>query len=643
MTTSDPDAAGAPASGYRADIDGLRGLAIAAVVLFHLGVRGFASGWVGVDVFFVISGYVITTTSLRNLAGGRFSIIAFYERRVRRIAPAFLLMLSAVLAAACVIQLPFLLRRTADVALGGLGLVANVALWRQAGYFAPISQAQPLLHIWTLSVEEQFYLVFPAALAFGWPRSRRVFQLVLIVAVLVSLVAYLSGRFHADAEQYLTPFRAWELGLGCLAALPLTWRPPPIIERIAPEVGLLLVLLAMVWPFHITQAQHLSTLLACLGATAVVAAPAERSLATKLLSLRPMVFLGLISYSLYLWHWPLISLAHQLSPGGLKASAKFALAAVALGLAVLSWRFVERPFRGPGGLLLRRRLFAVAGFAVAILAGCALAISLTDGWASRYPPEVAALARFMDYAQSAEQAKLARGGCLSVKANALDFDQASCLSDAPGHKTILLWGDSHGEDLAEPIATFGASLGAHVNQATKSSCPPPSEVWAAPEACQKFIEIVQANIRRTRPAIVVLSANWPATTPQLADTIRAVTGQGSLVILVGPAPEYRLPLPTLLIRYHLHRDSPAFDPARLARPEAFERDRAMRAQFSAMPGVTYVSLLDAICPGGTCQTMASGEPVEWDNAHFTLQGARLAVSRALQAPLARAYAAAKAP
>ena len=654
MTTFDADApappgtvppqgsgAGPPSAGYRADIDGLRGLAVAAVVLFHLGIPGFASGWVGVDVFFVISGYVITTTCLRDFADGRFSIIGFYERRVRRILPAFLCLLAVVLAAASVIQLPFLLRRTADAALGGLGLFANVVLWRQDSYFSPTTQVQPLLHIWTLSVEEQFYLLFPAALALIWPRSRRAFRLLLAAGILVSFAAYLVvSHFHSDATQYLAPFRAWELGLGGLVALPRRRQLPTALARTAPGLGLLLVLLAIALPTVPIHAQQLSVLVACLGATALVAVRVERGVVDRLLSSRPAVFLGLISYSLYLWHWPLFSFAHQLSPAGLTVAAKLLLLAAALLLAVLSWRFVEQPFRRPGGVLNRRRLIAASALAVAVavLAGCALAIRLTDGWSGRYPPQVAAMARFLDYGHSGEQAKLARGGCLSVKPDAIDFDQASCLSDAPGRRTILLWGDSHAEDLAEPLAAVSASLGAHFNQATKSSCRPPSLPWAAPAACQKFIQMVQANIRRTRPAIVILSANWTPNNPLLAGAIQAITSQGSRVILVGPAPEYPLPLAILLIRYHLHGDRPSLDPAGLSRPQALARDRTIRAQFAGLPGVTYVSLIDAICPGGRCQTMASGEPVEWDNSHFTLEGARLAVSLALKAPLARVYA-----
>src|SRR5271170_3095038 len=310
MTMTNPSPVNRPR--YRPEIDGLRALAILPVLLFHYRVSPFRGGFVGVDVFFVISGYLITQLIEAERREGRFSIARFYERRVRRIFPALFVMLTAATIAAAFILFPVDLVRYANSLLATAGFAANFEFWREAGYFDVAAAEKPLLHLWSIAVEEQFYLVFPALLLLF--QSRRV---AITLAIFVLSFAFaVWGVIHApSAAFYLLPGRAWELMLGALLAL----HAVPFIERrwireALAVTGIALIAIAVFGYSKDTPFPGAAALLPCLGAALVIysSVPGITS-ASAVLSLPPLVFVGRISYSLYLWHWPLYVFARYFS------------------------------------------------------------------------------------------------------------------------------------------------------------------------------------------------------------------------------------------------------------------------------------------------------------------------------------------
>lgn len=281
------------------------------VVLFHAGVPGNSGGFLGVDIFFVISGFLITSILLREASEGRFSIITFYYRRVRRIFPALFVMLFATTAAALYLLAP------TDLARYGRSLVAttlfasNIAFFRETGYFATSSLEKPLLHTWSLAVEEQFYLIWPVALwavhKFG---GRKLLVALVLAGTALSFMLAVAGSYLNPTATFFLPFtRAWELGMGaCLAILPPVACSKPVREA-GGVVGLALILLAIATMTDQTP-MYIASGTACIATSLLIALNRERTFASRLLSLRPIVVVGLISYSLYLWHWPLLALAH---------------------------------------------------------------------------------------------------------------------------------------------------------------------------------------------------------------------------------------------------------------------------------------------------------------------------------------------
>lgn len=335
---------------YRRELDGLRAVAVVPVILYHLGVPGVAGGFVGVDVFFVLSGFFITRQIAYDLDLGAFSLLAFYDRRIRRLFPALVAMLLCSTVLAFLLLLPHDLERFGSTLAAAALSVSNVQLWRMADYFAPAAETLPLLHTWSLAVEEQFYIAFPLLMAAIWRLGSR--RCIAIVAAITALSLALSiwGVWTRPAASfYLLPTRAWELSLGSLLALGAV--PPPRnedVRRLAATVGLLAILAAVVTFSARTPTPGLSALLPCLGCALVVwsgegreastCAPSTvmRSPVMALLCAPPVVFTGLVSYSLYLWHWPIIVFVRQVTIGHLSAWAVAGILVLTFAAATLS-------------------------------------------------------------------------------------------------------------------------------------------------------------------------------------------------------------------------------------------------------------------------------------------------------------------
>ncbi|BDS07647.1 acyltransferase [Oceaniferula spumae] len=380
---------------YRADIDGLRAIAVLGVVLFHadLGVTG---GFVGVDVFFVISGYLITSLILRDLHAGKFSLIEFWERRARRIFPALAVVVVACLIAGWFLLLPFAYQTVGQSVVAVTVFASNIQFWRTSGYFDPLAEENPLLHTWSLSVEEQFYLIVPLVLCLlFYLRCQMRIGIILCVGLIISfVVSVYSIEMDPDAAFYLLPSRAWEIGAGSLLvfARPVSNEP---IRRLMGWIGLCCIMYALFYYSPDTLFPGVAAILPVIGAAAIIWSgfPIDSKITysgvNKLLSNKGLVAIGLISYSLYLWHWPFFAFHRYLfseSPG---VPVALTYIVISVLLSVLSLLYIERPFRERKWAYNRRRIFLYTGL-VSLFTLCAgIALWQTRGMPSRLPSIVA--------------------------------------------------------------------------------------------------------------------------------------------------------------------------------------------------------------------------------------------------------------
>ncbi|MCA1456305.1 acyltransferase [Bradyrhizobium sp. BRP22] len=604
---------------YRPDIDGLRALAVIPVVLYHVGVPGFAGGFVGVDIFFVISGYLICGMTDADIRNGSFSLSNFYKRRILRILPALVVMLLATSVLAYFYFLPVELEDFARSLAAAVGSVSNVYFAQTTGYFEAPAETKPLLHTWSLGVEEQSYLVVPIVMVIAYRFVPKRAKLLFAVAAALSLVAAIAISYRNEAFVfYLTPFRAWELALGALLAIGFVPAPRSMLWRnLCGAAGL--ILLFGVTVFGSSSAPLLlMTSLAAVGATLVIAS-SERgvSMVGRLLSLRPFVFVGLISYSLYLWHWPLIVFQHTdaILALGSPATVKLTLVILSLGMAYLSWKLIELPFRSLAHETSKFTVFATASTAMAsILALCGL-VMVAGGAPFRFPDRVVQIGSYLAY----DSAYAFRTGRCFLLTNHQQFDAETCIKRDPERQNYLLVGDSYAAHLWYGLSA--ALPDVNVMQATASLCRPAAKGGSRYDTpmCRRLRDFIFNDfLAHNKVDKVLLAASWKdEDLPVLEGTLDILKARGLEVTVFGPVVEYDSALPRLLADEILH-DHPAAA-SHMKRAGVRERDGAM-SRLVAAHGATYVSLYDVMCHEGRCdEVVEGGVPIQFDGGHLTMR------------------------
>jgi peptidoglycan/LPS O-acetylase OafA/YrhL len=606
------------AEGYRADIDGLRALAVVTVVLFHAGVSPLRGGFVGVDIFFVISGYLITRQIHAEMGRGTFSIVGFYERRVRRIAPALLFAIALTLAVA-----PFVLFRVELVTVGmtataSILSAANLYLLNSAGYFAADAGTQPLIHMWSLGVEEQFYLFFPLLLAV-LGRSHQSARWTTVLLALLSLMLCIAVTRHdRDFAYYFPLTRAWELLAGASLVFVTIPRLPSWLGNVA-AAGAILLIAASAYKFYPQMAFPGFYALAPVLATMVLIAVGGQggSLVTSGLSTGPLLWVGQISYSLYLMHWPILVFYRMARGVPISMVEAWGLIATSVAVAYVSWRFVERPFREKRLHATRRALFAGTGLASAALLVMAMLVSFVPLRAST---EADRLASFLRYDDASVYRK---GQCFLFghQDRPSDFDAEDCLRMASDKPNILLVGDSHAAHLWSGLKAEFPS--ANVMQATSTGCKPVLG-GKGEKTCVDLVDgTLGAFLQSNRPDVILLSARWiESDIPDVERTLRALAGKAEQVVVLGPIVEYSMPLPRLLAQVSGGRDPLLLSEARLTDQPKTDRDLGNAVRTA---GAEYVSTYHLLCTEGapSCVTTVGNVPVQWDYGHLTAQGSEL--------------------
>lgn len=638
---------------YRADIDGLRAIAVLAIVLFHLDIPPFSGGYVGVDIFFVISGYLITGIILRELAADRFTVAGFYERRVRRILPALAVVLVGTLLAGVLLLDPAGLAELGRSAAATSVFGSNIFFFLGAGYFAGPSEAKPLLHTWSLAVEEQFYILFPLlllALA-RWQRAR--YARWLLGLTLASFLACMvMTRLDATTAFYLIPFRAWELLVGGLLAVPML---PVTRHALAREMqallGLILVLVSVLAFTRATPFPGAAAALPVLGTALLIhAGSGEGTRTTRALGNRPMVFIGLISYSLYLWHWPLVVYAKLYlinEPGDVE---KAVLLVAMLVLATLSWRFVERPFRDRQRLAARTRLFSTAAGVFALILAASLVLVASGGLPGRAQAgglqTVVAGDPGWEHWKACEELGEREGVPLELCA----------LGAADAPQDFLLWGDSHALALASAVNLSAERAGAAGRLAIRTACPPLLGIdRPGARSCADFNQAVLSHVE-AHPELhtVVLAARWalswhgsrygeeegsvvrlaevgapevdqPANPELLAAglqrTVAALEALGRRVVLVGQVPEvgHDVPAAAYAARFTGRDVEAMIAPTRAAYDARVAPTMALlESMRSARTEVLDPARL--LCDAERCRVTLDGVPLYRDDNHLSLRG-----------------------
>ncbi len=628
---------------YRADIDGLRAIAVLSVLAFHIQLRGTQGGFVGVDVFFVISGYLISSIVFSEIAESRFSVTRFYERRIRRIFPALFVMLAVLSVFAVIYLLPAELTAYSKSMLAATASGSNFYFWQHSGYFdSPTSY--PLLHTWSLAVEEQFYILFPLFLVLVRKFSPTRLRLSVIILFCASLVASVAIVFqNREAAFYMPYTRAWELLLGTLLSLGMFPRLQSAWQRnLATIMGIGLIVFSILFYTQRTLFPGLSALAPCVGSALIIGAgESGSSLIGKILSWRPIVFIGLISYSLYLWHWPIIVLQQMGVLLGESAITSHRMAALlpphrlnmiveitlSLVLGILSWRFVERPFRNGPLRLSGWPLFVLAGAVMIILIAFSSLTVCANGFEGRFPPDALEVA-----SEHHDSEEIVRTGCFITSDYHFEkYNYNLCLhQDDSGKKNnYLLLGDSHSAMLWSALTL--AMPNVNIMEASTFACPPLLHSQPHPD-CEKMTSYIFQNYLPSHPVqdLFMVSRWSEKDLPELTTTIGWAKDHNIPVTVFGPVPEYDGPLPRLLA-YSIAWNKPGF-----ASQHRVNRIGALDAEMQSMAAnvwhVRYISLYQEICGVDGCAEYADGEhkiPMMDDDNHLSQFGAKLVVRRLL--------------
>jgi peptidoglycan/LPS O-acetylase OafA/YrhL len=626
---------GDPSRAYRPDIDGLRALAIVLVIAYHY--FGLPGGYVGVDVFFVISGYLITGLLLAELEDSRLSFLGFYARRVRRILPALLIVLVTSLLVGWLWLLPHDLRVTAQEAGASALYVFNFVLWHQFGYFDISASTKPLLHLWSLAVEEQFYLVWPAFLLLANRLRRRADLGILAVLVASFLVNLITVQNDQVAAFYSPLSRLWELAAGALLAQlqrSRTGARPSRWQNCLPIVGLLMILGAATLYDSNTEFPGFRAAVPVFGAVLIVAGGARAWLNRDLFARRPMVVIGKLSYSVYLWHWPVLVVASLLFASEHFRYLNIACLAISGLLAWGTYCWCERPIRripvGPGN----------AWKFVAVGIGSSVTLAT-----SAFLMSSGTLARESDSMLITREYQRSEHGCTfpgldAHGANTAIFAPCEVVR-FPGRPIVVLVGDSHAAALFEGLRPYLDVRKVNLFEYTATGCMPMTIVGAT-SACAATYEYILAMIKRDKADLVILSAHhltWTAHLPggyeqSVIQQMAQLRKSGAQhVLIVGQMPIWGGTLPRILNQEYLRLGQPA--PTRMFTglvPESLQIDDRMNVA-SAELGLPYHSLKAQLCNAQGCIVRVGDQLpddlIVFDDGHLTAAGARFVMASGL--------------
>lgn len=663
---------------YRSEIDGLRAVAVIPVILFHAGFSVFSGGYIGVDIFFVISGYLITTKLLEDIERGEFSLLGFYDRRARRILPALIFVIIGCLPFAWLWMLPNQMKDFGQSLIAVSFFASNILFWREEGYFAAASEDKPLLHTWSLAVEEQYYLVFPIFLFLVWRCGRtRVFWIIVVLAIFSLMLSELGWRRAPTANFYLIPTRMWELFAGSITAFILRDKVVQKSEWLS-WVGITTITASVFAYDSQTPFPSLYALVPVGGTVLLILFSDPSTKIGRLLSSKTLVGIGLISYSAYLWHQPLFAFTRIRSLHEPPMWLMAVLSVLAFVLAVFSWRYVEQPFRRKLNPFpaARSSLLAVAAMSILTVSAIGAIAYSTNGLDARLDARAKEL-----LASSANRASRV---CHYSEGKPYVLPSQACAypSSTTATGRVLVTGDSHAMAISSELSSSLNMASLDVYNASYSSCIPLvgfRTFDAVPsKKCAQFVEDVYAFAAASEVDTVVLAARFPlyywgsrydnkeggvepgehvyvdasnvkysawdsadrrARVLALYEKKIIELAKQFNVVLLGPIPEAGWDVPQYEAQRHrLARHARTTMPG-TSFDAYLERSEPILNLFEALAGsnesIAFVPLHNALCDDetGRCRTMQNGTPLYFDNNHLNLDGARLVAPMVSEAVL----------
>ena len=628
---------------YRPEIDGLRALAVIPVILFHTGSPLFSGGFVGVDVFFVISGYLITTIIISELNQGKFSILDFYERRARRILPALFLVMFACIPFAWLWLLPSDMKSFSQSLIATAAFASNIFFWRESGYFDTATELKPLLHTWSLAVEEQYYLIFPLILMLLWRAGRRKLIITLGFLLISSLaISQWASYAKPTAAFYLLPTRAWELLIGALAAFSLS-TPNQInsgnnLPEFAGWLGVALILFSVLTYSSETPFPGLPALIPTLGTALIILFARPQNSVGKFMGNKLFVGIGLISYSAYLWHQPLFAFTRHRSLTEPSLSALLLLSLFSLVLAYFSWKLVELPFRNKDKISRKSiLLFSAIGSLGFIFYG--LAGHKTNGFInnSRWDP-----------IRKIEEVKEQRASgfrlCEKNKVSTSFKTGLVCvLGDDSANPSGVLWGDSFAGSAVYGIDNYLRKNGKSYYAVLSDGCPPVpgisrekgkfncfhdrhQEVLNTFNADEKLVNLIWIGrfqaVTGPSPAEGFLIDQKPPSLDlvkkKFTKAIEDLNTNKKRVVIVLEGPVFKYPIPDYVAKSFLLNTPKSPSVIQTSVSEQRKRIGLPPEFFSNFENIAYVDGIDLFCKNSKCNAILdNGFPMVVDGSHIS--------------------------
>ena len=614
---------------YRPDIDGLRAIAVLLVLIHHAFPKILPSGFIGVDLFFVISGFLITTIIFQNLENGKFSFLDFYVRRINRIFPALILILVSCLVYGWFSLLPADYKQLGKHTLAGATFLSNFAFWHESGYFDGDSTLKPLLHLWSLGIEEQYYIFWPLIAWLAWKKNINLLKLCLALLVLSFTTNLYMVRSDLVSAFFSPASRFWELLIGSVLAYVSLHRQSTgnaTRNNLSAWLGLSLLGIGIVLINPERRYPGFWALLPELSAYLIISAGPQAWINRVFLSNRLFRWIGLISYPLYLWHWPLLVFAKQSSAQQASVQLLLIVIATSIALAWLTYLLVERPIRFGKGDGRRKAMFL--SLLMIVIAYLGFNIYKRDGLSFRMPPALQKIAAFSnDYFNDSNYE------CLIGITDTTSENPSSCFHRIGNtNKSILLWGDSYAWAMYAGINKV-ASPKANVYLMSKAGCPPVlADERTKANNCNTQNARVTDTIKTEKYDQVVLIARWDHWNYQsdkymanISKTIDHLKLIGvKQIYVIGPPPEWHPGLQEVLVRQALrdkltHRFADRISEAVTTSPAL---DQQLQ-QLAQEKGISYISLFKILCNQDGCITKAGDEPedlIGYDDGHFSRKG-----------------------
>lgn len=640
---------------YRADIDGLRAIAVLSVVGFHAFPFWIQGGFIGVDIFFVISGYLISTIIIGSLERNSFSFIEFYIRRIRRIFPALLLVLVASFVFGWFVLFAEEYKQLGKHIAGGAGFISNYLFWNESGYFDAAAETKPLLHLWSLGIEEQYYIVWPLLLWLGWKRRFNLLAITIMVAI-ISFVLNV-GKVHGDAVAafYSPQTRFWELMIGSILAYMTQhkqaafsggehWLVKKIVcvQALAGKdrnvLSMLGAILIVIGVLVITKEKHFPgmwAILPTLGAVLIIFAGAQAWLNRLVLSHRILVWFGLISFPLYLWHWPLLAFARIVEAETPSIGLRIAVILISILLAWLTYRLIEKPIRfggyGKAKTVVLLGLMIVVGYAgYNSYARDGLGFRLKDRQAYsdyfensvprwRYFEKEGISEKFRFDCDFYDLEKYRMGHATAVPRK--EISKGCFEREAAYRHAVFIWGDSHAQQLYAGLKNNLPS-GWQILQVASSGCPPNANIKESSSAdyCAQSNWLALEAIHHAKPDVVIVAQNIGHNAESLRQIAEKLKDFGvRRVIIPGPTPHWTAALPKIILKKMWvntpRRTYLGIDQQVLSNNDKLQKD------IKEINGVVFVNIIDLFCNQEGCLTYLGEDRktgiTSWDYGHLT--------------------------